>query len=84
MRVGILNLPFDNNYGGNLQRYALARVLWEMGHDVKHINLRYSYCLPFYKKPYCYAKRLLMKLLGSKSSIFSVHAVYRDYGKISS
>ena len=70
MRVGILNLPFDNNYGGNLQRYALARVLWEMGHDVKHINLRNSYCLPFYKKPYCYAKRLLMKLLGSKSSIF--------------
>lgn len=50
MRVGILNLPFDNNYGGNLQRYALARVLWEMGHDVKHINLRNSYCLPFYKK----------------------------------
>lgn len=69
MRIGILNLPFDNNYGGNLQRYALTRVLREMGHDVKHINLRSSYRLPYYKMPYCYTKRLVMKILGSNFPI---------------
>lgn len=70
MRIGTLNLPFDNNYGGNLQRYALVRVLREMGHDVKHINLRCSYRLPYYKMPYCYTKRLVMKIVGSNFPVF--------------
>lgn len=39
MRIGLLNLPLDNNYGGNLQRYALITVLQNMGHDVEHICL---------------------------------------------
>lgn len=32
MRIALLNLPYDNNYGGNLQRYALMKVLQNMGH----------------------------------------------------
>lgn len=63
MQIALLNLPFDNNYGGNLQRYALITVLQRMGHQVEHINLRISYTLPWYKKPYSYTKRLAKKLL---------------------
>lgn len=40
MKIALLNLPFDNNYGGNLQRYALMHVLEGMGHNVTHLNLR--------------------------------------------
>ena len=32
-KIGILTLRVDNNYGGHLQRYALSRVLQDMGHD---------------------------------------------------
>jgi len=61
MKIGILNLPFDNNYGGNLQRFALIKVLLSKGYDVKHINLKSKYVLPWYKIPYSYSKRFLMK-----------------------
>lgn len=63
MKIGILNLPFDNNYGGNLQRYALVHVLQSMGHDVTCIYLRTKLFLPWYKKPYSYTKRLIKKIL---------------------
>lgn len=34
MRIALLNLPVDNNFGGNLQRYALIKTLESFGHDV--------------------------------------------------
>lgn len=40
MKVGLLTLPFNNNYGGFLQAYALLTVLRNMGHDVELINRR--------------------------------------------
>lgn len=40
MKIGILTLPFNNNYGGYLQAYALMTVLKEMGHDVELIYRR--------------------------------------------
>lgn len=33
MRIGILTIPFNNNYGGYLQSYALMTVLKNMGHS---------------------------------------------------
>ena len=33
MKIGILTLPFVNNYGGILQNYALQKVLKKMGHN---------------------------------------------------
>lgn len=38
MRIGILTVPFNNNYGGFLQAYALKTVLEGMGHNVIFIN----------------------------------------------
>ena len=61
MKIALLNLPFDNNYGGNLQRYALVKVLQYMGHDVVHIYLKTVYFLPWYIKPYSYIKRIIKK-----------------------
>lgn len=61
MKIALLNLPVDNNYGGHLQRYALMKVLQEMGHDVTHLNLRFHYHLPWYKVPFSYTKRIILK-----------------------
>lgn len=40
MKIAILTLRVDNNYGGNLQRYALCRVLQDMGHEVTVLFFR--------------------------------------------
>lgn len=34
MKIGVLTLPFNNNYGGLLQSYALQTFLKQMGHEV--------------------------------------------------
>lgn len=39
MRVGILTLTGDNNYGNKLQNYALQFVLEQLGHDVETIRV---------------------------------------------
>ena len=38
MKIGVLTLPLDNNYGGNLQTYALMEALRSMGKDPILIN----------------------------------------------
>lgn len=40
MKVGLLTVPFNNNYGGLLQAFALKSVLSEMGHEVIIIDRR--------------------------------------------
>ncbi len=40
MKIGILTVPFNNNYGGFLQAFALKKVLQDMGHEVVFINRR--------------------------------------------
>ena len=63
MRIAILNLQYDNNYGGNLQRYALITVLQRMGHNVTHLNLRFNYDhLCWYEKLWRYIKRMRRKV----------------------
>lgn len=63
MKIGILNLALDNNYGGNLQRFALISFLRKLGHQVKHIQIKGYDSLPWYKVPYAYPKRFLMKFV---------------------
>lgn len=67
MKIAILTLPLDNNFGGNLQRYALVKILQGMGHEVECIFLYPYYNLPWYKIPYSYPKRLIKKVLGKNS-----------------
>lgn len=42
MKIGILTLPFNVNYGGILQAYALQTYLESMGHEVVFINRVYG------------------------------------------
>lgn len=46
MKIGVLSLPFNNNYGGLLQAYALQSYLKGRGHDVYSINQ------PFFNKKF--------------------------------
>lgn len=63
MRIGILNLPIDNNFGGNLQRYALIKTLQGLGHSPELIQIRFApYKLPFMIKVAAYIKRGMVKL----------------------
>jgi hypothetical protein len=38
MKIGVLTLPLDNNYGGNLQTYALMEALRSLGKEPILIN----------------------------------------------
>lgn len=40
MKLGILTLPLNTNYGGLLQAYALQTALKRMGHEVITVDLR--------------------------------------------
>lgn len=65
MKIALLNLPVDNNYGGMLQRYALIKVLEDMGHEVKHLNLRMPYnSSPLGKRLLRDIKRIVKLLCG--------------------
>ena len=39
-RIAILNMMYDNNYGGNLQRYAMVTLLQRMGYEVEYLYIR--------------------------------------------
>jgi hypothetical protein len=40
MKIALLTMSFNNNYGGYLQAYALLSYLKELGHDVELINVQ--------------------------------------------
>lgn len=65
MKIGILTLPFNNNYGGYLQAYALMTVLKNEGHDVELIYRRHNKP-PFRKLIIPTCKNVVKKLLGRK------------------
>lgn len=71
MKIGIITLPIDTNYGGILQAYALQTILKRMGHDTYLITKnKLPFSLPIYMYPLCYGKRILKNLLGQKTAIF--------------
>ena len=65
MTIGILTLPFNNNYGGYLQAYALMTVLKNEGHDVELIYRRHNKP-PFTKLIVPTVKNVVKLLLGRK------------------
>lgn len=62
MKIGILTLPLNTNYGGILQAYALQTVLERMGHEVEVIQWEQKEFkgFPWYKAIFIYAKRLIL------------------------
>lgn len=65
MKIGILTLPFNNNYGGYLQSYALMTVLKREGHEVELIYRRHNR-IPFSKKIVPSLKNIVKVLIGRK------------------
>lgn len=65
MRIGILTLPLNTNYGGILQAYALQTVLERMGHSVSILDAPNGkpFKLPLYKMPLAYAKRFVLRYI---------------------
>lgn len=66
MKIAILTLPVNINYGGALQAFALSRVLTEMGHEVEVLANR-DYFERRHRGPFVYASRIVRKMLGDKS-----------------
>lgn len=70
-KIALLNFPFDNNYGGNLQRFALMQVLQEMGSDVTHLQTVFHEYVPGRFPLYTILKRIGRILLkGSNEDPF--------------
>lgn len=64
MRIGILTLPPNANYGGILQAYALQNRLEKEGHNVVVFDKKiYPHKLSLLKKPFVYFKRFIKKYL---------------------
>lgn len=59
MRIGLLTMVFNNNYGGLLQAYALQWILKDQGHQVVLINAQRR-LPPFFKAPLTMLRRLYL------------------------
>jgi len=83
MKIGVLTVPFNNNYGGLLQAYALKRILIDLGHDVVFINRRRNHPKTLKYKIYSFLvrKTLLKDYLHKKNMHISQHTnrFIRDY-----
>lgn len=64
MKIGILTLPFNNNYGGYLQCFALMAVLKNMGHSPEVIYRRQNRRKISWRAKQ-FLKRILKKGIGS-------------------
>ena len=71
MKIGIVNLPLDNNYGGNLQRYALIRTLQKMGHNPEHILLKFGHEVSLFKRMILFVENLIFLLVKGLINAFS-------------
>jgi len=63
MKIAILTQPLHNNYGGNLQNFALQKVLKDLGHQPLTIDRHHAVKLRA-KLRLGYFKRLILSLLG--------------------
>lgn len=70
MKIGILTLPQETNYGGILQAFALQRVLRNMGHDVLTIDRHNRREYPSFGRHIAgYMKRLVQHYLRGKKNV---------------
>lgn len=68
MKTGIITLPFNSNYGGILQAYALQSVLENMGHETITVY-RISKPMSVKMKILSYGKRLFLKVFLRKKTV---------------
>lgn len=67
MKIATLTLRVDNNYGGHLQRYALSKVLQDLGHEPIVLFFRSTWVRDtWYKRIKKAVKNVAKALLGRK------------------
>lgn len=84
MKIGILTLPFNNNYGGFLQAFALLTVLKNLGHEPTLLYRRPNRHEPSYSfKIKFLIKNVLTSIIDKKNYpiIWSQEAYYLYRGK---
>lgn len=70
MKIAILTLPLQANYGGIIQNYALQTVLERMGHEVYTININKSKAkMSLTRAPLSILNRSIKKIMGRKDGI---------------
>ena len=85
MRIGILTVPFNNNYGGFLQAYALKQVFSGLGFDVIFINrkrdkkLIYDFIKRLIKKCICPNKVVLLQSKQQKQISINTNEFVKQY-----
>jgi len=82
MKIGIITLPFNSNYGGILQAYAVQSVLKKMGHEVLTLN-RMSKPMPLKIKIISFGKRFILKYLLLKKIVVRTWANKKEKNIIS-
>lgn len=88
-RIALLNLRYDNNYGGNLQRYALMKVLRDMGYDVTYLYIRDNWGEWFVGRSLCNViekqlKQIVRHLLHPKKEPWCIwHREKEEYRRLS-
>ena len=83
MKIGILTLPLNTNYGGILQAYALQRILNNMGHDVLFIDRELHFNFWSNKRLLLILRRTMKRFLfGQKDIIIFLERKKRKEFKI--
>lgn len=77
MKIAILTLPLETNYGGVLQAYALQKTLERLGHRAYVINKPFYHKLPLlYIRPVIYLFRFLNKKFGKSNDAIRKEKCY--------
>ena len=80
MKIALINFWLNNNYGGNLQRYALVKVLQNLGHKVVHINLRQELSIDWFRLSPHIIFRILKKMIGLQHApILYEYKIHQKY-----
>ena len=69
MKIAILTLDLQTNFGGILQAYALQTVLERMGHEVVHLQAKHSRLHNPVVMPLVWCKRLYRKYFQGDSEL---------------
>jgi hypothetical protein len=77
MKIGIITLPFNSNYGGLLQAFALQTVLKQMGHEVWSVNRR-NRIMPFKFKVLTSSNRLIKSIISGKMGVIRSWATAKE------
>lgn len=80
MKIGVITLPLNHNYGGILQAFALQTVLKRMGHDVTLLDHYVPFpVLPWWKAPIAYIRRPIAKYIFKTRKLRVFHERYEKY-----